>query len=211
MTAPSPVLNPGSLFATLERVTLRHKNQRDSIHDRLRQGLECNNNRLAYRDSSSGTERQQPCKQSCGFRPCVIPSWPVGGRGLWAGLLGAPDSPFQVQHLVDIRAMPRRPHLTLDLSEFQFDARYPAEYLQRHRKPGTVLIDLLDDANEGRERTGHHTDQVTLLEHREIGHGHLHRQPGSSWLPNHQTGLIFLYHGIAPPACPPVAAAQVAH
>src|SRR5260221_361491 len=89
--------------------------------------------------------------------------------------------------LVDIRATPRRPHLTLDLSEFQFDPRYGAEYLQRHLKPGTDLIDLLDDANEGRERTCHHTDQVILLEHHEIGHGHLHHQP------------VF-YHGIGPNA-----------
>jgi hypothetical protein len=48
---------------------------------------------------------------------------------------------------VDIRATPRRPHLTLDLSEFQLDPRYSAEYLQRHPKPGTDLIDLLHDAN----------------------------------------------------------------
>src|SRR6266566_965535 len=87
--------------------------------------------------------------------------------------------------LVDIRATPRRPHLTLDLSEFKFDPRYAAEYLQRHLKPRTGLIDLLDDANEGRERTFHHTDQVILLEHHEIGHGHLHHQQ-------------VLYHGIDP-------------
>src|SRR6266436_1368566 len=87
-----------------------------------------------------------------------------GRRGSWS------------RRSVDIRATPRRPHLTLDLSEFEFDPRYAAEYLQRHLKPGTDLIDLLHDANEGRERTCHHTDQVILLEHPEIGHGHLHHQ-----------------------------------
>jgi hypothetical protein len=93
--------------------------------------------------------------------------------------LRSPTGPCQRSHLshvrsVDIRATPRRPHLTLDLSEFQFDPRYSAEYLQRHLKPSTDLIDLLHDADEGRERTCHHSDQVILLENHEIGHGHLH-------------------------------------
>src|SRR5258708_38636844 len=73
---------------------------------------------------------------------------------------------------VDIRVTPRRPPLTLDLSEFDFDPRYAAAYLQRHLKPGTDLIDLLYDANEGRDRICHHTDQVIRLRRHEIGPGH---------------------------------------
>src|SRR3981189_1855247 len=73
-------------------------------------------------------------------------------RGHLVRCSGGPcGSPLQVPPLVDIRATPRRPRLTLDLSEFEFDPCYAAEYLQRHLKPRTGLIDLLHDANEGRE------------------------------------------------------------
>jgi hypothetical protein len=77
----------------------------------------------------------------------------------------------------------------LDLSEFKFDPRYAAEYRQCRLKPGTGLIDLLYDATEGSERTGHHTDRVILPQYHEcffsvtkapIGHGHLHHQHGIS-------------------------------
>src|SRR6267154_806866 len=88
-----------------------------------------------------------------------------------------------VYRLVEYRLEPpfcAGPLRLLDLSEFEFDPCCAAEYRHGHHKPGMGLIDLLDDAIEGPERACHHTDQITLLEHREIGHGHLHRQHGVS-------------------------------
>src|SRR5215475_10124862 len=87
-----------------------------------------------------------------------------------------------VCRLVEYRLEPpfcAGPPRLLDLSEFEFDPCYAAKNIHRDLEPGARLIDLLNNAIEGREGTIRDTDQVTLLEHCEIGHGHL-RQPDMS-------------------------------
>ena len=52
----------------------------------------------------------------------------------------------------------------LDLAEFQFDRRAAAKNRHRDLEPGARLIDLLNNAIEGREWTIRHTDLLTYLE-----------------------------------------------